>query len=297
MTKKCKYNVAGIGFTINLPAGYDENEVLAPYIPFKDEEVEAVFSLEIKFAELEIGGDLVEIFNDEPPYLWLLKGGNNCLSNSYEYYFGFSLNREKAACLLFVSDDFTRAELRLRENPSVHKLEFVISNAMMLLYTLNSNGRNTLLVHAAVNEYEGKGYMFLGRSGTGKSTHTRLWREHLQGVTMLNDDNPVVYVRDGRVMVSGSPWSGKTLCYINRQMPLGAVVRLSQAPYNKITPLSPLHGFAALLPSCSCLRWDEKSNGRLQKTVEKVVMNVPCYSLECLPDGAAAHLCFDTVVK
>ena len=79
------------------------------------------------------------------------------------------------------------------------------------------------------------------------------------------------------------------ILYKNREIPLGSIVRLSQAPYNRITKLSALQAYAALMPSCSCMRWDHDSVEALHKTVEKVIMNVPVRHLECLPDADAAH--------
>lgn len=139
--------------------------------------------------------------------------------------------------------------------------------------------------------------MFLGRSGTGKSTHSRLWLNHIEDTSLLNDDNPVIRYVDGQAYVYGTPWSGKTPCYKNEFMPLKAVVRLSQAPYNKIHHYAPLQSFASLMPACSCMRWDGTSVAALHKTVEKVISVVPCWHLECLPDADAAVLCNSTVKK
>ena len=107
--------------------------------------------------------------------------------------------------------------------------------------------------------------MFLGRSGTGKSTHSRLWLESIEGTELLNDDNPVIRVTDGQAFIYGTPWSGKTPCYKNEVLPLKAVVRLSQAPHNKIERLSPLQSYASLMPACSCMRWDRPSVDALHK--------------------------------
>ena len=137
--------------------------------------------------------------------------------------------------------------------------------------------------------------MFLGRSGTGKSTHSRLWLNHIDDTSLLNDDNPVIRLVDGQAYVYGTPWSGKTPCYKNEAVPLKAVVRLSQAPYNKISRFNPLKSFASLMPACSCMRWDGNSVSYLHKTVEQVIGKVPCYHLECLPDEDAARVCHNTV--
>ena len=71
----------------------------------------------------------------------------------------------------------------------------------------------TVAIHSSCIVYRGKAVLFLGASGTGKSTHTRLWLENIEGSTLLNDDSPFVRVEDGKVWAYGSPWSGKTSCY------------------------------------------------------------------------------------
>ena len=166
----------------------------------------------------------------------------------------------------------------------------------MLLYTFYTAPYDTMMVHASVIAHDGYGYMFLGRSGTGKSTHSRLWLNHISDTELLNDDNPVIRVFDSKALVYGTPWSGKTPCYKNMQVPLKAVVRLSQAPYNKIARLAPLQAFASLMPACSCKRWDNEAMSSLHKSVEKTITMVPCYHLECLPDEAAAMVCYNAVL-
>ena len=149
----------------------------------------------------------------------------------------------------------------------------------------------TAAVHTSVIVCHDEAIMFLGESGTGKSTHTRLWRENIEGATLLNDDSPFVGIRDGRAVAYGSPWSGKTPCYKNECLPLGGIVRLSQAPYNKINRLMPLMAYTAFMPSCSCMRWEPSATDALHKSVEKVITAVRCWHLECLPDEEAARVC------
>ena len=175
--------------------------------------------------------------------------------------------------------------------------DFAISNSMMLLYTFRTSPFETLMVHASVIRHNDGGYMFLGRSGTGKSTHSRLWLSNIEDAELLNDDNPVIRIIDGEAMVFGTPWSGKTHCYKNESVPLKAVVRLSQAPYNKITRNIPLQAYASLMPACSCMRWDRTSTDALHRTVEKVISKVRCWHLECLPDADAAYTCHKAVTE
>ena len=138
--------------------------------------------------------------------------------------------------------------------------------------------------------------MFLGESGTGKSTHTRLWRQYIPGSSLLNDDSPIIAAESDGIHVYGSPWSGKTPCYKPLRFPLGGCVRLSQAPANKIQRLSPLKAYAALHPSCPPeFAYDENLYAGISQTLDELLTDVPVYHLACLPDEAAANLSYQTI--
>ncbi len=168
---------------------------------------------------------------------------------------------------------------------------------LWVIYNLAALPRRAVAVHTSTIVYDGGAVLFLGESGTGKSTHTRLWREHIAGATLLNDDSPVVRISgEGLAEVCGSPWSGKTPCYIDRQLPIRGIVRLSQAPANKMRRLRPIEAIGALLPSCPPMfLQDEGLQDAMCALISEVVAQVPVYHLECLPDKAAAELSFQTV--
>ena len=171
-------------------------------------------------------------------------------------------------------------------------VKMAIDNALMIMYALATADRETVLFHAAVVSHEGRGYMFLGPSGTGKSTHASLWQRYIAGTQLVNDDNPVVRIgEDGRSTVYGSPWSGKTPCYRNVHYPLGAIVLLSQAPYNKIQRLGGIHAYVALMESISGKRWDARIADGLHRTQNALASTIAVWHLECLPDEEAAKLC------
>lgn len=154
----------------------------------------------------------------------------------------------------------------------------------------------TAAVHTSVIVCHDEAIMFLGESGTGKSTHTRLWRENIEEATLLNDDSPFVGVRDGRAVAYGSPWSGKTPCYKNESYPIRAIVRLSQAPHNKMFRLRSLQAIGALLPSLPpAFAFDERLEDAVMNVLSAVVSKVPVYHLECLPNAEAAQLSHDTI--
>ena len=171
-----------------------------------------------------------------------------------------------------------------------------LNSALMLMFAFRTACLGTLEMHASVITKGGKGYLFLGKSGTGKSTQSRMWLESIEGAELLNDDNPIVRIMpDGKVRVFGSPWSGKTPCYKNMDAEIGGIVRIRRCQENKITRLSNLEAYASLYSSCSGLKADGPVGDGLHKTMEHVVLNVPFYVLDCLPDHDAACVCHDTV--
>lgn len=99
-----------------------------------------------------------------------------------------------------------------------------------------------------------------------------------------------------QAMVFGAPWSGKTPCYRNVCQPIRAIVRLSQAPHNRIRRLRAIEAIGALLPSCPpSFAHDETLEDAVCATVSAVVAQVPVYHLECRPDAAAAELACRTI--
>jgi len=168
--------------------------------------------------------------------------------------------------------------------------------ALWVAYGLMTLQRETLAIHSSCIVYKNKAVLFLGESGTGKSTHTRLWREHIDGAVLLNDDSPMIRVEDGKVWAYGSAWSGKTPCYKNERYELKACVRLSQAPYNRMQKLSVLQAYGAIHPSCAPeFAYDDALYDEVSRTIGQILSVVPLYHLACLPDREAALLSCRTI--
>ena len=164
------------------------------------------------------------------------------------------------------------------------------------LFNLVALHRDAVAIHASAIRYRGRGVLFLGESGTGKSTHSRLWCENIPGSTLLNDDSPILGVSEGSVRVWGSPWSGKVPCYRNESYPVAAIVRLVQAPENRIRRLAPVEAFGALFPSAppAFLR-DAGLRDTICTLLGKIIEQVPVYRLACRPDAEAARLACETL--
>ena len=263
------------------------------YAPFATEKAgEGLFLMRVEYGESPAYTE--ELCQDEEGQQIVcgLTAGQNSV-------FDFRLQKKKTGVLV-CSKDYKTATLFIPQGTAAALLKFAVNNGLMVLYAIASAPYNTALFHAAVVNYEDKGYMFLGKSGTGKSTHARLWLKYNEGSELLNDDNPVVRIENdaegnGVTRVYGSPWSGKTPCYKNEVYPLGGFVMLSQAPYNKIERLRGVRAYAALVPCISGKRWESVIADGLHKTENALAMNVPVWYLECLPDEDAAKLCCETI--
>lgn len=176
-------------------------------------------------------------------------------------------------------------------------MEFGFNNTLMIAFAFSSAHHDTLMMHSSVVAKNGEAYMFLGKSGTGKSTHSSLWLRHLEGYHLLNDDNPVLRIVDGEVRVYGSPWSGKTPCYRQEQARVGALVMLEQKPYNRISRENVVVALSSMLCSCSVMIWDKESYDAIMRTIEQVIGLRGVWHLECLPDEDAARLSHDSIAN
>lgn len=175
---------------------------------------------------------------------------------------------------------------------------FSFNTMMKLMFSFATASLFTLQIHASVTMKEGKGYLFLGNSGTGKSTHSQLWINNIEGCSLLNDDNPVIRIgSDGVARVYGSPWSGKTPCYRNLDVPIGAIVRLRQAKQNVIKRLSMVEAYASIYMSFTGIKFLKEMADAYHATNSQLISSVPFYELECLPDADAAFLCYKTVTQ
>lgn len=284
--KNICYEVAGHSFLIHTEKPDIVSSFLPSYEPFLIKE-----SLGKPLFELTICREQKVYGNEINRFEW---DGSECVIYRADDKYSFELFPVglQASYVMYAEDDFSKVFVSLKGE---RWDAFVLNNFLMMTYAFASASHKTLMIHASAIRNAGKGYLFLGKSGTGKSTHSQLWLDHIKGSDLLNDDNPIVRITDGVPTVYGSPWSGKTPCYRNLCVPIGAFVKLCQAPENKIERVVPVQGFATVLSSCSVMKWDERVYDGICDTISEVSMIVPVYKLDCLPDIAAAELSYNTV--
>ena len=279
------YKVAGHVFT--LESDLDIDEGLQNYAPFAvpaGSDAPAVFTLEIVAKAPQV--EYTEEARQDEEGQQIICGRTAGNQSVFEFRLA-----HKPAGTLVCEEGYRKSTLYLTDFAQ----RFVINNALMVLYALATAPLGTALFHSAVVEHDGYGYMFLGKSGTGKSTHARLWLENIANTTLLNDDNPVVRVLPEGIRVYGSPWSGKTPCYKDESYPLGGIVLLEQAPFNKIRALRGIESYAAILTSISGKRWEKSIADALHNTENAIARDARVWHMQCLPDNDAARLCHETI--
>ncbi len=290
LNKDFFYQVAGHRFRLSFSNGFLSEEKLSNYRPFlvSDETDDCLFHLSvIEDIPEEYTYEKVGQFDNDIASIGIFK------SDGGSFRFRIAYPGSGEYCTMDTDASFVKAQVKL---PHVEKYRyFCLNNCVMLLFAFSTARLDTLMMHASVVKNGTEGFIFLGKSGTGKSTHTRLWLQHIGQSELLNDDNPVVRIVKGKAYVFGSPWSGKTPCYRNEQALLGGIVKLNQAPVNQIKKLSLLQAYAVVLPSCSSLSWENGIATGIHRTVEQLVSTVPCYRLDCLPDKEAAELSASTI--
>lgn len=283
------FRVAEHTFHLQMPDEHPLWPRLTQYSPFVTDTVEKpLFLLETvqSLPEVEKKPLLVEEPSEEgAPRMDLYDAGE------YLYLEMAVVSKAPVCGNLLVTKDLSHGWLNILKG-SVSSALFAVNNSLMLMFAFATAGLGTLEMHSSVVVNDGKGYLFLGKSGTGKSTHSSLWLKHVPGSELLNDDNPILRTgADGVVRVYGSPWSGKTPCYRNEVAPVGAIVRIKRAPYNKLTRQGALESYASVYSSCSGFKADRTMADGLHDTLEYIALNVPCYTMECLPDEEAALVC------
>jgi len=232
------------------------------------------------------------------------------------YY--FTMLPSKGQMLLSIAQKNAKGRFEVLTNWEENKNAGMLRFSLWMGITMALLECKETMFHSSVIVYKGQAVMCLGESGTGKSTHTRLWRENIHGSHLLNDDSPIVKIVQSAeknihgngpivedistasetVEVFGGAWSGKTPCYKNEHYPLKAIIRIVRAKQNKISKLSILNAFGAIYPSCPpALEKDIYFEDKICAILSSILKHIPTYTLECLPNADAAHTSFNEIFR
>lgn len=288
------YRIAGLLVEVQDFTGMDMGRALPSFTDFRAslKGAEVMVSLRIEQYPESLELPARKILSDVS-VIW---HENFRFEENENYYFTSILGRDGASWIMLSHKDFQNSTIYLRSEElySTTKLSWLI----MVAFGQACLAHRALLIHASVVENGRDAIAFLGKSGTGKSTHASLWLENLPDFTLLNDDNPAIRIMsDSSVLIYGTPWSGKTHCYRNTDRLLQSIIRLEQASENEISDRKGLLALTTLLPSASAIRWNSKLYGQMLNNLEDILISIKVGHLRCLPNAAAAELCHSFVFE
>lgn len=294
MRNEYYFRVAGLLFSIAIPDGWDVETILPSFHPFRCKtcsEEKAIFRVLATTQSFADDGKRTELLEDSPNDI-----GRTRLFRSSDGYcveINNDITQNGLVHTMITDSHFKSATAYIR--PEDLSMGAVLSSMVRFLFAQAVLEHDGVFVHASCVSMEGKSYLFLGKSGTGKSTHARQWLQAFPDCRLLNDDNPALRIEDGKVMVYGTPWSGKTSCYKNEGYPVAGIARLRQAKTNSFSLLEGPEIFAALLPSCSAIRQDAGLLEALYCTLIQIAEQVTVGCMECLPNIDAARVCYNSL--
>lgn len=154
---------------------------------------------------------------------------------------------------------------------------------------------DTFLVHGAAISYGEKAYLFTAPSGTGKSTHIRLWKRYLgDRIDIVNGDKPLLRLKNGRVDVCSTPWAGKEQWQKNRIVPLGGICLLHRGTENRISSVAPGNYLDELMHQVYLPTRPDTMVMTLH-LLDEVLRQTPLYLLECDISEQAVRTSFEAL--
>lgn len=240
-----------------------------------------------------------EIFEPEGTFIGQRMGYRTYLKSKEGGYVNFDRleNTENRTALMTADPDFreVQAEIRDVEMLGGAPIDVRCFNMTGEIFRMALTLHRGLVVHSSSIAFDGEGILFSAPSGTGKSTHTGLWKQCFgDRVIVVNDDSPAVTIADGEAYIHGTPWSGKTEINENMRVPLRAVVFLEQAKENRITELKPQEAVFRLLREIAVYPYRDMADIALE-TADRLLRQIPCYLLGCRPDEEAVQTVKNTL--
>ena len=153
---------------------------------------------------------------------------------------------------------------------------------------------NVLLFHGSVVSVDGIGYLFTAKSGTGKSTHTKYWREYFKDrAIMINDDKPLLEIKEDCVNVYGTPWDGKHRLSTNTCVPLKAICKLNRGKDNHICRIDGMDAYSMLIQQVNRPVGDAVAMCKTLELIDFLCSCVEFYSMHCTMDIDAARVAYE----
>ena len=200
---------------------------------------------------------------------------------------------ENAEKVISVTEDEIDAENIANETFSKGYLESLAIFRKLCDYLIDYN---ILLFHCSAVELDGRAYLFTAPSGTGKSTHTGLWKKRFgDRLTVINDDKPFLKFENDEIFVYGTPYAGKHNIQTNTHAKVEGVVYLHQSRVNNITRLTQGEAFKLLFLQTYRNRMSMVKTSKSINLVTKLC-KIPVFKLDCDISDDAVNLAYNSLI-
>ncbi|WP_304960458.1 hypothetical protein [Thomasclavelia cocleata] len=209
------------------------------------------------------------------------------LKNQMEAY---RIDEQKIDMKLTITKEF--CEIKQQENPhlTLEQCEYIYAGSQFYNKLINLGG---FLLHASAVVIDNKAYLFSADSGTGKSTHTKLWQKCFgDKALIINDDKPAIKIENGICYAYGTPFSGKTDENLNMKVPLQAICLLERGKNNSID-LIPTKDALPLILKQTILPKNQDIINHLFDMLDVVLTKTPIYQMKCNISKEAALMAYD----
>ena len=211
--------------------------------------------------------------------------GVTCLyENTRRFCKGYLTDAAPDFSVTVMQDDIDQERARTGSTAEDRRLEPIALHRKIC--TLAA-GAGVMMIHGAAIAENGKAHLFIAPSGTGKTTHIRLWKENFPGISWINGDKPMITVADGVAFAHGTPWAGKERYQTDTAAPLDAIVLLRRGETNRIRRITAAEALPGVY--AAVYRPDDRAAAEaVVRLFEKLMRAAPCYVLECNMDKEAA---------
>ncbi len=201
------------------------------------------------------------------------------------------------ADLDFEGEFLRREALEEGFRPRVFTEQFLERAAIQRCFAEFLFDRSILLLHGSTVAVDGKAYLFTAASGTGKSTHTRLWRQLFgDRAMMINDDKPFVQLTESGIFAWGSPWSGKHGLDSNVRAALQGICLLERGSKNHIEKADASALLPVLYHQC-CRPAAPEKDAALRQLLRDLTLRTPLWHMHCTKDIQAAEIAWAAMSK
>lgn len=223
------------------------------------------------------------------------KISNNLLNFKTRFNMYFT-NDKKIDCELLVTHNDLHNEISLSEFKSSDKyIEFVcISRKIADWLPLH----NAFVLHSATFEVDGTGVAFAAHSGTGKTTHMRLWQELLgKRMTVVNGDKPIVRFFEDEPecpYAYGTPWNGKERLGCNMRTPLKHICFIERSEKNSCEPMDKKDA-VDLMFNQVYMPTDPQAALCTMQLIDRLLSCCKLWKIRCNMEPNAAEVAYNTI--